>query len=98
MAEYIDKASALRPFVIDKNGHFIRETDIDNRLVDISIRQVKQILREIPAADVAPVVRCKDCKWFGRDLGYGKHDCKKYEMPYCLETDFCSYGERRESE
>jgi hypothetical protein len=47
---------------------------------------------------VVEVVRCKDCKWFGRDLGYGKHDCKKYEMPYCLETDFCSYGERRESD
>lgn len=42
------------------------------------------------------VVRCKDCKYFGRDMGYGKHDCNKYEMPYCLETDFCSYGERKD--
>lgn len=49
-----------------------------------------------PTIDVVPVVRCKDCKYFGRDMGYGKHDCKKYEMPYCLETDFCSYGERKE--
>ena len=49
-----------------------------------------------PTADVVEVVRCKDCKHFGKDLGYGKHDCKKYEMPYCLETDYCSYGERRE--
>jgi hypothetical protein len=49
-----------------------------------------------PTADVVAVVRCRDCKHFGKDLGYGKHDCKKYEMPYCLETDYCSYGERRE--
>jgi hypothetical protein len=48
--------------------------------------------------DRVEVVRCKDCKWFGRDMGYGKHDCKKYEMPYCLADDFCSYGERREGE
>ena len=47
-------------------------------------------------ANFVEVVRCKDCKYFGKDLGYGKHDCKKYEMPYCLETDYCSYGERRE--
>lgn len=48
-----------------------------------------------PTADVVEVVRCKDCKHFGRDMGHGKHDCKKYEMPYCLENDYCSYGERR---
>lgn len=48
--------------------------------------------------DAVEVVRCKDCKWFGRDMGYGKHDCKKYEMPYCLADDFCSYGERKDNE
>lgn len=52
-------------------------------------------MSKIPTADVVEVVRCKDCKHFGKDMGYGKHDCKKYEMPYCLETDFCSYGERK---
>lgn len=46
--------------------------------------------------DTVEVVRCKDCKYFGKDLGYGKHDCKKYEMPYCLENDYCSYGERKD--
>lgn len=60
-----------------------------------------EILTEIeyaPTADVVEVVRCKDCKHFGRDMGHGKHDCKKYEMPYCLENDYCSYGERRTEE
>ena len=53
-------------------------------------------MSKIPTADVVEVVRCKDCEYFGKDMGYGKHDCKKYEMPYCLETDFCSYGKRKE--
>ena len=48
-----------------------------------------------PAADVAPVVRCKDCK-------YGDYDSKPNGAMVCLrtndgfwrkETDFCSYGE-----
>lgn len=51
-----------------------------------------------PAADVAPVVRCKDCQ-------YGDYDSKPNGAMVCLRTndgfwrkeqDFCSYGERRE--
>lgn len=41
----------------------------------------------IPTADVAPVVRCKDCRYFKMykcRMGYSKHD------------DFCSYGERKD--
>lgn len=49
-------------------------------------------------ADVEEVVRCKDCK-------YGSYDSKPNGAMVCLrtkdgfwrkETDFCSYGERRE--
>ena len=86
MAEYINR---------DKLNKLIdREIEVCNSGM---IRGALEYLKAIVpiAADVVEVFRCKDCKWFGRDLGYGKHDCKKYEMPYCLETDFCSYGERR---
>lgn len=55
-------------------------------------------LAAVETGDVAEVVRCKDCKYFGKDLGYGKHDCKKHEMPYCLENDYCSYGSRKTEE
>lgn len=53
------------------------------------------IARMIPAADVAPVVRCKDCRWRGRE------DCAMFYRCECGEqhtwetdNDFCSYGER----
>lgn len=42
---------------------------------------------DAPSADVAPVVRCKDCRYFKMykcRMGYSSHD------------DFCSYGERKE--
>ena len=63
MKEYIEREAVLRPFIIDKNGNRIREVDIDNWEVSISIRQVKQIIREIPAADVVDRNRgrCKFC-------------------------------------
>ena len=49
---------------------------------------------------VAPVVRCKDCKWYsqftsmtGKLLPEGR--CE-YHSNYLAEDDFCSKGERRE--
>ena len=69
----------------------------DSDLFNTTERQLRAI-RELPAADVAEVVRCKDCK-------YGDYDSKPNGAMVCLrtndgfwrkETDFCSYGERRE--
>ena len=61
-------------------------------------QRVKTLLLRQLAADVAEVVRCKDCK-------YGSYDSKPNGAMVCLRTndgfwrkeaDFCSYGERRE--
>ena len=58
-------------------------------------QRVKTLLLRQPAADVAPVVRCKDCK-------YGYYASKPNGAMVCLRTndgfwrkeaDFCSYGE-----
>ena len=58
-------------------------------------------LMDLPSADVAPVVRCGQCKyWHGND--------SDHDYGYCYakdghgfghawgKNDFCSYGERRE--
>lgn len=53
-----------------------------------------------PAADVAPVVRCKDCKYSCKD-GTGR-TCEGYwyklsEFAVLVEDDgFCSYGKRKD--
>lgn len=51
-------------------------------------------VENFPAADVASVVRCKDCRWRGRE------DCDMFYRCECGEqhtwetdNDFCSYGE-----
>lgn len=54
-------------------------------------------------ADVAPVVRCKDCK----HRGWVQDPCHGKSVDYCkiwdctlrnLEATFCSYGERKDGE
>lgn len=46
-----------------------------------------------PAADVAPVVRCKDCKY-----NVGTKKCLNPDSFFAVpkDDDFCSYGERKD--
>jgi hypothetical protein len=54
-------------------------------------------LRDVPAADVAPVVRCKDCK-YQDDCWNCCHPRHHGILLTTYPLDFCSYGERRDGE
>lgn len=92
MAEYIDREGLMK-FPIrrdhcDKehaNEHFIN-----------GIETVLEYAESLPAADVAPVVRCKDCI-YTRKL-YGRLVCKYGTCSGCIlrEDFFCANGERKE--
>lgn len=50
-------------------------------------------IREMKSADVAPVVRCKNCK---HHYDCGVHFCDRLGMDCPDDSDFfCSYGERK---
>ena len=59
-------------------------------------------IRNAPAADVAPVVRCRDCE-HARDLGF-QFGSLVHESWFCIyngphttgANDFCSHGQKRE--
>lgn len=65
----------------------------------------KRAIADMPAADVVPVVRCKDCKHFN----FERMECENeavstdheggasYSLNFYLD-DFCSYGERKEEQ
>lgn len=54
-----------------------------------------QYIEQIPAADVAPVVRCKDCHWRGSEECAMFYRCECGEQhTWETDNDFCSYGER----
>ena len=55
-------------------------------------------IRKLPAADVAPVVRCKDCKYAYINsfaVSSGEALCTLSGKPM-QQDDFCSYGEPQE--
>lgn len=78
MTEYIDREAALA---------LVRPDDPNDERCAVTVETAKRLIRHVltaaPAADVAPVVRCKDCK----------------QLQCCNFTQFlgvdgyCSYGE-----
>ena len=57
----------------------------------------RKLIAEAPAEDVAPVVRCKDCKnyrLFWNMFGVEISRCMLFGADVGMEA-FCSYGERR---
>lgn len=63
------------------------------------LEQALAMLIEEPAADVAPVVRCKDCKHY--DMGvclkiYSDGNAHPEAWQKRKPEDFCAYGERKD--
>ena len=83
MAEYIEM-EALMKFPI-RSDHCDKEHANEHFIC--GIETVLEYAESLPAADVAPVVRCCDCRKFKT---YG---CRMVASGY---DDFCSYGERKE--
>lgn len=84
MSKYVNAADAAEK-IAEKHG--IRIADLCDTFGDI------------PAADVAEVVRCENC------IRRGTEDCAMFYRCECGEqhtwetdNDFCSWGERRNNE
>lgn len=103
MAEYIKRSAVFEQF--DNADADVCETD-DFGGVDygFGMKNIKELINAIPAADVAPVVRCKDCKYYkeGRVLAPNKfcfrlnHPTEPGKIGYNFaDNDFCSRGVRR---
>lgn len=90
MAEYIDREALFAEF--DRLG--LGEHSIVEKVFSIGVRT---IIAGMPAADVAPVVRCRDCKHSYEDLG-GLY-CSFGPCVDCpVSSDFwCANGKRREN-
>ena len=57
-------------------------------------------IRKLPAADVAPVVRCNDCQNWKRNVGLTDSPnghCFEHDID-TNGRDFCSYGERKDND
>ena len=99
MIEYIKRDDVLTK--IDK---FVKLNEEYGSPVDVfDMEMLKKMVKKIPIMNVAPIVRCKDCKYFN----HREHECENSDVHHDLEggaqysigfdvDDFCSYGERKE--
>lgn len=90
MAEYIERKAVAEPFDC--------ETVKVNGEVYLRHRDVAEFLKSIPAADVAPVVRCADCRhgemYCDNDDRWIK--CNKHPGGLVMDRSFfCADGERK---
>ena len=91
MAEYIERETLMK-FPIRRN-HYDKEHGNEHFIN--GIETVLEYAENLPAADVEPVVRCRDCKYSyedisGRCCSHGP--CKDWVV---LDDSFCGQGERR---
>lgn len=86
MAEYITKEAAINA---------VENAPIE--LFQSEWEEIEEAINAAPAADVVPVVRCKECKYLVNaavnDNGFLICDISDMEI---TPDDFCSYGERKD--
>ena len=99
MAEYIEREAAINAF---ENG----DADVCEEYPDgycdwgFGRENIADIISKIPAADVAPVVRCKDCAHAELFEGSECLYCTNFDglLSDVADDDYCSYGERKEND
>ncbi len=95
MAEYIDREALCKILENWRDAH----ADVDDEEGCGLLEDVIRAVDAQPAADVAPVVRCKDCKHY--DMGaclkiYSDGNVHPEAWQSRRPDDFCSYGERKD--
>lgn len=65
-----------------------------DHLNDYNIISAMNAIEEMPAADVAHVVRCKDCKYLMFSDCYG--ECSRGYLGIVRPDCYCCYGEKKE--
>ena len=98
MDDYIKRDDAARVMAIlmaaEAEADGYPDAPIDNY-----IEYALEDLEDIPPADVAPVVRCKDCVYYQDNNDGYPHDGRRWRSDETPDADdFCSFAERKDKE
>jgi len=94
--EYIEREVAIDN--LTERNLVVHMDSVNDGLVASCHRSAQRIIANIPAADVRPVVLCRDCI-------HARHYTSKIKCGYwseqtaseiVCEDDFCSHGKKRE--
>lgn len=94
MAEFIDREAALE--ICDKE--YKERLRMHDYCGDTVAWNIGGAIKGLPCADVAPLVRCKDCKHSWEDIGglcCSHGVCVDLTVP---DDFYCAYGIRKEGE
>ena len=86
MSRYIDADALIRSIENDRNC-----SDMPSQWIDGVNYAIDLIELYAPTIGAVEVVRCKDCKY------WDPWHCSQFN-DHTHEVDYCSYGERKESE
>ena len=83
MNEYISRRQQLARYDAEREG---------------APGRARELIKQTPAADVAPVIRCEECRYYqnAKINKKGFLICPASGMEI-TEDDYCSYGERKEA-
>ena len=108
MAEYMSKEVFLSSMGLtgDETKYGNRDADHQHRSYStyMSYEIMDSVEDSIVEEELAPVVRCKDCKHWSYAQSLNRHECNIFNGAYNFigyptkSNDFCSYGERREED
>lgn len=96
MSRYINADALHNSFRAWFESYDWDENEIEKHTIATAIRTVDSQ----PTADAVEVVRCKDCKYRNTVFDFGRGDCMNPKgLKFIIrESDFCSYGERRDDD
>ena len=88
MADYIsrDAVMELRP----------KDIEIIDSSAYIGVDELLDLVGEIPAADVEPVVRCRECRYYAASGATTSFCIHPGGMKFTSDSDYCSRGKRRD--
>lgn len=111
MDEYIEKRKVVNLLIeLEKEFQQFKPLNGFEHAMYRKLCEAKIAIEKLPAADVVPVLRCKDCRHFknygktsllidGKNIKAGWcHRRARFDEEYRMPPDgFCSYGERKTS-
>ena len=86
MTDYISREAAIDAIWKPE----VRPNDL---IFDALRRACEEEVKHIPAADVRPVVLCRDCRYY--NAGRDRMECSHMRFYNTQPDDYCSRGERR---
>ena len=92
MDEYIKREDAISATCFGCNLEFF------DRACEPPDCEIRSAINAIPAADVVPVVRCKDCEHGQFMPACSMYLCRCTGGKLRYSDDYCNYGERKKQE